>query len=126
MLRPSLDTSRELRRFLEESPLVPNFMFPDQDLLAEVFRGRWKPLPWCYNALKTLRIIHPQLWRDEEVRCVHYILSDKPWRTRPGRGDPQYEEVNQWWWDAFEGLRAEMAEADPEGWTLVEGNVAPA
>ncbi len=126
VLRPSLDTFDKLRRFLETSPLVPHFKFPDQDLLTEVFKGRWIPLPWCYNALKTLRVIHSDLWRDEEVRCVHYILSDKPWRTRPGKGDPQYELLNQWWWDAFKQLRAEMEAADPEGWKLVEGNIAPA
>ncbi|KAI0639251.1 glycosyltransferase family 8 protein [Trametes polyzona] len=126
VLHPSKEVFEGLCNFLEESPLVANFMFPDQDLLAETFRGRWKPLPWCYNALKTLRVIHPNLWRDEEVRCVHYILADKPWRTRPGTGDPQYEVVNQWWWDVYEELRAEMGGTDSDGWKMVEESVAPA
>ncbi|KAI0361791.1 glycosyltransferase family 8 protein [Trametes cingulata] len=126
ILHPSLEVFSSLRNFLEESPLVPTFSFPDQDLLAEHFKGRWRPLPWCYNALKTLRDIHPDLWRDEEVRCVHYILHDKPWKNRPGAGNPQYAVVNQWWWDVFEKLRAEMEVSDPEGWKLVEGNVAAA
>ncbi|KAL1952109.1 hypothetical protein VTO73DRAFT_1258 [Trametes versicolor] len=125
VLSPSLDTFNRLESFLEVSPLVPEFKFPDQDLLTEVFKGRWKPLPWCYNGLKTLRVIHSNLWRDEEVRCVHYILSDKPWRERPKEGDP-YELLNQWWWDALEQVRAEMETADPEGWKLVEKNVAHA
>lgn len=125
MLSPSLDTFNLLENFLEVSPLVPKFKFPDQDLLTEVFKGRWKPLPWCYNGLKTLRVIHSDLWRDEEVRCVHYILSDKPWRERPKEGDP-YELLNQWWWDALEQVRAEMETADAEGWKLVEKNIAHA
>ncbi|KAI0824194.1 glycosyltransferase family 8 protein [Trametes gibbosa] len=125
VLRPSLEVFNTLHRFLEESPLVPTFQFPDQDLLAVVFKGRWKPLPWHYNALKTLRIIHANLWRDEEVRCVHYILADKPWLTRPGAGDPQYEVMHQWWWDVYEQLRSEMEASDPVGWKLVESSVAP-
>lgn len=30
-------------------------------------------MPYVYNALKTLRIIHPAIWRDEDVRNVHYM-----------------------------------------------------
>ncbi|KAH9857925.1 glycosyltransferase family 8 protein [Lenzites betulinus] len=126
VLRPSREVFDTLHRFLEESPLVPTFKFPDQDLLAAVFRNRWTPLPWHYNALKTLRIIHAELWRDEEVRCVHYILSDKPWRARPEAADPQYVVLNRWWWEVYEQLREEMGVSDPEGWKLVEDNVAPA
>lgn len=74
---------------------------PDQDLLAEVFEGRWKPLSWRFNAIKTLRWVHPKLWfakdaegkevegRERNVKCagdgvavVHYIV-EKPVRTRP-------------------------------------------
>ncbi|KAJ8494896.1 hypothetical protein ONZ51_g2020 [Trametes cubensis] len=124
ILRPSLDIYRELRQFLAESPLVPTFSFPDQDLMSIYFKDRWQPLPWCYNALKPLRWVHPDEWRDEEVRCVHYILSDKPWMVRPGTGDPNFFVVNQWWWDVFEKLRVEMGASDPEGWKLVESVVA--
>lgn len=105
---PSLRTYDALVHFLETSPLVPDFLFPDQDLLAEYFRGRWKPLPYIYNALKTLRIVHSALWRDEEVKCVHYILTDKPWLTRPKEGQPlegKHAVLNQWWWDAYTALR---------------------
>lgn len=108
------------------SPLVPTFAFPDQDLLAAFFKGRWKPLPWCYNALKTLRVIHKPLWRDEEVRCLHYILAEKPWqkRIRQKGGGDEYEEVNRWWWERFDKLEEEMKITDKEGWTLVVANVA--
>ncbi|KAF7969214.1 hypothetical protein HWV62_27915 [Athelia sp. TMB] len=126
VLNPSMKLAGEIGEYLSTSPLVPTFSFPDQDLLAAFFAGRWKPLPWKYNALKTLRIIHKNLWRDEEVRCLHYILADKPWHARvgePGSGG-DYEEVNRWWWGEFEKLRAEMERGNPQGWKLVIQNVA--
>ena len=30
-----------------------------------------------------MRYIHPDMWRDEEVVCLHYIV-DKPWAGRVG------------------------------------------
>ena len=103
MLNPSTHLANALTEFLNTSPLVPQFSFPDQDLLAAYFEGRWKVLPWCYNALKTLREIHKNLWRDEEARCVHYILHDKPWSTPRGTAG-LYEELNVWWWDRYDRL----------------------
>lgn len=122
VLNPSRKLFDAITDFLYTSPLVPTFSFPDQDLLSAFFRGKWKPLPWCYNALKTLRVIHKPMWRDEEIRCLHYILSDKPWLIPPGAGG-DYEVVNQWWWDRFEKLREGMEPTDSEGWKLVTSNV---
>lgn len=112
-----------IEHYLSTSPLVPTFSFPDQDLLAAFFEGKWKSLPWCYNALKTLRVIHADLWRDEEVRCLHYILADKPWQSRITVGD--FGEVHQWWWDRYAMLGEEMKN-DQESWSLLESNVAKA
>lgn len=129
VLNPSARDASAIKKFLAESPLVPTFRFPDQDALSEIYKGKWKLLPWNYNALKTLRDIHPNLWKDEEVRCLHYILAGKPWSMRPGEGG-DYDVVNRWWWEAFEGLGAEMnAEDAPAAvradWKLLEANVAP-
>ena len=121
VLTPSVELSTAIRHYLATSPLVPTFSFPDQDLLANFFEGKWKPLPWCYNALKTLREIHKPLWRDEEVRCLHYILADKPWHGKRTGGE--YEEVDEWWWDRFEKLRQEMRLSNPEALSLVLSNV---
>ena len=123
VLYPSKQLFNNITDFLAKSPLVPTFSFPDQDLLAEFFKGKWQPLPWCYNALKTLRLIHKPLWRDDEIRCLHYILHDKPWSRPPGSGG-DYEEVNQWWWDTFDSLLPELKERDPQGYQLVISNVA--
>lgn len=126
MLNPSQELEGALVDYVHTSPLVPTFSFPDQDLLAEFFRGKWQPLPWVYNALKTLRIIHAPLWRDEEIRCLHYILHDKPWMARVGErgtgGD--YEDVNRWWWERFDRLVAELDQIDALGKRMVLDNVA--
>ena len=59
--------------FVKTSPTIATSQFPDQDVLAAVFRGRWQPLPWWSNALKTARAVHPEVWADEEVRLLHYM-----------------------------------------------------
>ncbi|TFK57150.1 nucleotide-diphospho-sugar transferase [Heliocybe sulcata] len=128
VLNPSAGLMQAITNFLFTSPLVPTFSFPDQDLLSEFFKEKWLPLPWCYNALKTLRIIHKPLWRDEEIRCLHYILNDKPWhRVIGGEGaDQQYEEMHKWWWDCYAELGKDIRERDPAGWQLVDAQVAHA
>lgn len=62
-----------------DSPNSSNYDFADQSLLSDVFRDLWIPLSYKYNALKTLRNIHKNVWRDEEVKNIHYILTPKPW-----------------------------------------------
>ncbi|KAI9445233.1 nucleotide-diphospho-sugar transferase [Lactarius indigo] len=124
VLTPSATLARSIIDFLHTSPLVPTFSFPDQDLLAAFFEGRWKPLPWVYNALKTLRAIHKGLWRDEEVRCLHYVLPDKPWKRRVRGGDVVDEstETHKWWWELFDRLVDEIGE-DSETRKLLLANV---
>lgn len=102
----------DICHYLATSDRIAEFSFPDQDLLANFFHGKWKPLPWCYNALKTLRVIHRPCWRDDEIRCLHYILSDKPWHYRRGEAPIEYEELHAWWWDAFDQVVAELSSVD--------------
>lgn len=72
VLHPSADLMRKLAAHLD-SDSVADAQFPDQDVLADVFRGRWRVLPWWCNALKTLRAAHRNLWEDSEVRVLHYM-----------------------------------------------------
>lgn len=81
VLRPSADDFAKIYHTLNFDPLVKTFKFPDQDLLAYVFEGKYEPISYRYNALKTLKSCHPEMWRDEDVKNVHYIL-DKPWASR--------------------------------------------
>jgi lipopolysaccharide biosynthesis glycosyltransferase len=122
VLDPSMDLYRDLVHFLVTDERIATFSFPDQDLLTTVFHDKWVALPWYYNALKTLRNAHSQLWDDDVVRCVHYILTDKPWQSRTSGKD--FEVVNGWWWDQFTRLGEEMQVADADGWRLVSTLVA--
>jgi len=125
VLNPSKELSEAIVHFLLTNDDIPAFTFPDQDLLTAFFKGKWKAIPWYYNALKTLRFIHPSEWLDEEVRCLHYILPDKPWQSRvtpPGSQD-DLDVINQWWWWQFDRLGEEMMTTDSEGWRLVSSNV---
>jgi len=82
-----------------ETDAVLSYDFPDQDLLADLFRARWVTLPYVYNALKTLRWkeVHAPIWRDDQVKTIHYILGPKPWNEEPGN---HADETHTWWWDA--------------------------
>ena len=73
---------------------IESYEFADQSLLGDVFNGRWVALPYTYNALKTLRSVHEPIWRDNEVKNIHYILSPKPWDERPGT---ESQETHKWW-----------------------------
>ncbi|KAI0271327.1 nucleotide-diphospho-sugar transferase [Gloeopeniophorella convolvens] len=116
VITPSSQLANSIVDFLNTSPLVPTFSFPDQDLLAAFFEGKWKPLPWVYNALKSLRVIHEEFWRDDEVRCLHLILPDKPWKARVGSDavvDPM-QETHAWWWKQCDAMIDELESDDPE------------
>ncbi|EPQ28292.1 uncharacterized protein PFL1_04119 [Pseudozyma flocculosa PF-1] len=108
VLRPDSTTLRRMIERINTDPRVVAYRFPDQDFLADWFEDRVKILPWTYNALKKLKTVHPNIWRDQEVRNVHYIL-DKPWKLgRPGTpANPKDidAEIHSWWWDAFDRLR---------------------
>ncbi|KAJ7631088.1 nucleotide-diphospho-sugar transferase [Roridomyces roridus] len=121
VLNPSVELAKEVYDFLQTDERVSKYRFPDQDLLADVFKGRWKALPWYYNALRTLRNIHLSLWDDDIARCVHYILPEKPWETRESK---DFAVVNSWWWDQYNEVAEQLQVEDAEGWQLVSAAVA--
>jgi len=127
VLRPSTATFERLKEFLHTSPEIASFKFPDQDLLAAFFLGRWKPLPYIYNALKTSRTVHPRMWRDEDVKCVHYVLK-KPWEQGGKAVENNYHEIHMWWWAQWDLLGKEMNRddgplADKQGWAYISRSV---
>jgi alpha-N-acetylglucosamine transferase len=83
-----------------ESDAVIDMDFADQSLLSELFKGCWVPLPYIYNALKTLRWegVHPQIWRDDKVKNVHYILAPKPWDEMDAEGNNISKDPTHEWW----------------------------
>lgn len=99
VINPSQETYNKILAQLS-TPATAGYDFADQSLLGDLFKGRWVALPYVYNALKTMRWegVHDAIWRDEEVKNVHYILSPKPWEEKDGEGrDPSHK----WWWEAY-------------------------
>ncbi|PWN97390.1 nucleotide-diphospho-sugar transferase, partial [Tilletiopsis washingtonensis] len=96
VLTPSSETMRAMEQRLNSDPSVKEMAFPDQDFLAAFYAGAWQPLPWVYNALKKLRAAHADMWRDDKVANVHYII-DKPWESLPSDEHPDAV-THGWWW----------------------------
>ncbi|KAJ5555530.1 Glycosyl transferase family 8 [Penicillium sp. DV-2018c] len=121
VVQPSSHFYAEIENGLRDIARIEKYTFPDQELLSDVFRGRWVALPYVYNALKTLRMkgVHDVIWRDGEVRAVHYIFAKKPWHEdaregATGSGDGSgldglgLDETGLWWWRAnWERMRVE-------------------
>ena len=112
VVRPSARVYGEITTALQETARIERYDFPDQELLSDFFAGRWVALPYVYNALKTLRIegVHDSIWRDSEVRAVHYIFAKKPWHEEVVEGGDLsgLDETGVWWWRAnWERMMAE-------------------
>jgi lipopolysaccharide biosynthesis glycosyltransferase len=94
-----------------------NMEFADQSLLSDLYRGQWVPLPYIYNALKTLRWkgVHDAIWRDDKVKNMHYILSPKPWDEMDKQGNStSKDETHRWWVDYNKKRLAAEKEAGVE------------
>lgn len=103
---PSTDLWSSMLEYFRSSKELSNYQFPDQDFLAQYFLHRWRALPWKYNALKTMENWHPNIWRDDDVRGLHYIV-DKPWERRlasDGVGGHLGRDgkTHSWWWDVWD------------------------
>jgi inositol 3-alpha-galactosyltransferase len=128
LFKPSKKLFDEIMQFLETTPLLDSFAFPDQDLLTEFFRNRWVNFGWQYNAIKTMRYWHPQMWRDDQVKALHFIV-DKPWQRRIGSdGVAGYlgrdGETHTWWWNEYKMWRREVLSRNEEDiLAIVEMNV---
>ena len=93
---PSQGAYEKILVTLKDGAKTGNYDFADQALLGDIFYGRWVVLPYVYNALKTLRWkgVHDQIWRDNRVKNVHYIMGPKPWDETVGEAS---EETHEWW-----------------------------
>lgn len=115
VVNPSTSLYEAILECMKNSSAVENYEFADQSLLSDLFGGRWVALPYIYNALKTLRWegVHSPIWRDQEVKNIHYILSPKPWDEKPGE---ESNETHKWWWTVnFERLAAEREAGIDDG-----------
>lgn len=105
VVNPSKGTYDKIVETLKNGDLTSSYDFADQSLLGERFYGRWIGIPYIYNALKTLRMkgVHDAIWRDDQVKNIHYILSPKPWDEKKGSVT---NETHEWWLDVDEERRA--------------------
>lgn len=81
-----------------DSDATVDYEFSDQSLLSDVFADSWVPLSYKYNALKSLKWVHAPVWKDEEVKNIHYIITPKPWEV-----DENYDDTTgtfHYWWSA--------------------------
>ncbi|KAJ6437122.1 glycosyltransferase family 8 [Purpureocillium lavendulum] len=107
VVNPSAVLYRQIIDHMEAD--AANMDFADQSLLSDLYRGRWVPLPYIYNALKTLRWpgVHDAIWRDDRVKNLHYILSPKPWDEIDDKGQwTGTDETHKWWIDVNSDRKA--------------------
>ena len=129
LFKPSTKLWDDMIEFFNTTPLLSEFKFPDQDFLAEFFRDKWVSLGWQFNALKTMRYWHENIWRDDEVVCLHYIV-DKPWAKRVDEdGVAGYlgrdGVTHTWWWQQYESWRQEReGQGESEELGIVRNHVA--
>lgn len=96
VVNPNTEIYDRIQLALSRPTSTSSYDFADQSLLSDVFKDRWVPLSYKYNALKTLRVFHGEAWDDSEVCNVHYILNPKPWDVRhlPDRLSSEYDDTN--------------------------------
>jgi len=100
VLKPDMTVFQQLQDKVAAIDDLRRYPFSEQDLLNEVFAGRWLPLSYIYNALKTLPFQHPQMWQSQEVKNLHYILT-KPWKRdlyQPEMERDRYYALDKLWW----------------------------
>lgn len=105
------------------------YKFTDQAFLFDFFRDRWTPLTWQYNALKPFRPWHGNVWRDNEVKIIHFVM-DKPWSKRVSSdGIAGLAGRDGWthsqWWIVCEAWREKRAE-DKQLVAVIDGLIAEA
>jgi inositol 3-alpha-galactosyltransferase len=99
VVNPSKKLYEQITDALATPLRTDHYDFADQSLLSDLFEGKWIPLSYKYNALKTLKKFHKPIWDDHEVKNVHYILATKPWdiRDKPNREELDDTDTFKFW-----------------------------
>ncbi len=101
VLEPDEEVFNWLQQKVAAITDLRRYPFSEQDLLNEVFENRWLPLPYIYNALKTLPFQHSAMWQEDEVKNLHFILA-KPWKrdlNQPESERDRYYALDKLWWE---------------------------
>ncbi|OUM53570.1 hypothetical protein BVG19_g2865 [[Candida] boidinii] len=79
VIDPLPEHYESILKALGDEEKIQSYIFPDQDLISDVFKGKWLSLSYIYNCLKTFNLIHKDIWDLNEIKIIHYILTPKPW-----------------------------------------------
>lgn len=93
---PNLNSFKEIEKKLNDIEATDSYIFPDQDLLADVFFKNWLAISHNYNCLKTFKMQHEHLWDLNKIKNIHFILSPKPWEVSEDWID-ESGTFNLWW-----------------------------
>lgn len=105
IVEPSLDSFNLILNSLNDENKTKNYLFPDQDLLSDVFYQNWLSISHNYNCLKTFKLIHPEIWDLSKIKIIHYILSPKPWNVDPLTYIDDSNTFHLWWNENNERLK---------------------
>lgn len=95
VLRPDPALFRRWEKQLEEAD-HSRWRMAEQDFLNEQYEHSYVELPRTYNMNKYIFSHHSELWRVEEIKCLHFVL-DKPWQSTT----TAYAEIEKLWWDTY-------------------------
>lgn len=104
---PSLERQRELEFLLtHDSTNIGGYA--EQDLLNVFYDGRqgrpkWHQMPWTYNAQKSIRSHHPDLWHLEDIYILHFT-DKKPWDNCDHNENRQHRDICDLWWYIFKSM----------------------
>ena len=104
VLEPSAAAFEALTAIVAGVTDLTDYPFPEQDLLNRYYRGRWAPLPFGFNALKTHLRQHPAVWSMAQVKNIHYLLA-KPWTPAAlSEAEAPYRSLVDLWQATFDRL----------------------
>lgn len=112
VLTPDINKFNTMIAYLNSISDLNIYPFPDQDFLNEIFKLKWKPISYVYNALKTLQWAHKPMWDINQVKNVHYILT-KPWDIDIHQDLSDLESIYlplyKLWWNSYSQITQTMS-----------------
>ena len=96
-------------QFLDHAP-ENSLHFADQSMFNELFKGTWIPLPYTYNAFKSVCLNHASIFQLDQVKLLH-LEGKKPWEDKDDPDEP----LHRIWWDLEEQRVSEEEKAERMG-----------
>ncbi|CAO3681547.1 hypothetical protein G6F70_001756 [Rhizopus microsporus] len=107
VLSPNKDKYDNMINYLNSMEDLTVYPFADQDFLNEIFKNKWKPISYVYNALKTLQWAHKPIWDMNQVKNIHFIMA-KPWDldiNQLSDLENTYRALYTLWWNYYSEAR---------------------